>query len=128
MIERAEALTRDNSRITVTIALNYGGRQDITQAAIRLAERVRSGQIEIADITETALANQLYTRDMPDPDLVIRSSGEQRISNFLLWQGAYAELVFVDTLWPDFSKEDFLSAVQKYRSRDRRFGASAHAK
>ena len=125
MIERAEILTRDNKRICVTIALNYGGRQDILQAAVQLAQQVKAGTIDVTGINEAMLASRLYTAGIPDPDLVIRSSGEQRLSNFLLWQSAYAEMVFVDTLWPDFTKADFIEAVRKYQARDRRFGATA---
>jgi undecaprenyl diphosphate synthase len=127
MIESGEALTHNNTRIAVSIALNYGGRQDIVQAAQALAEQVHEGSMTAKDITETTLAKALYTAGTPDPDLVIRTSGEQRISNFLLWQSAYSELVFIDTLWPDFGAADFAEAIRQYQSRDRRFGATAHA-
>jgi undecaprenyl diphosphate synthase len=127
MIERGETLTRDNKRIVVSIALNYGGRQDIVRAAQTLASEVWAGRIQPTEITEAMISQALYTADMPDPDLLIRTSGEQRISNFLLWQSAYTELVFVDILWPDFGKDDFLRAIDEYRKRDRRYGATASA-
>ena len=125
MIEHGEALTRDNTRIHVSIALNYGGRQDIAQAARTLASRVVKGEMSLDHITEATLGAALYTAGTPDPDLIIRSSGEKRISNFLLWQSAYSEMVFIDTLWPDFTESDFRTAVAEFQQRDRRYGASA---
>ncbi len=106
LIEEAEALTRDNRAIHLTIALSYGGRAEIVAAARAIAEKAAAGRLNPADVTEDLLARHLFTADLPDPDLLIRTSGEQRISNFLLWQCAYSELVFTRTLWPDFSKHD----------------------
>ena len=117
--------TRANARINVTIALNYGGRADIVRATQRLAERVAAGTLSPEAIDETALTRELLTAEIPDPDLLIRTSGEQRISNFLLWQSAYAEMLFVDTLWPDFGKAQLAAAVAEYSRRERRYGAVA---
>ena len=123
LIEGAEARTKANTRITLVIALSYGGRAEITDAARALAEKVQSGQIDAQAIDEEMFANHLETNDIPDPDLLIRTSGEKRISNFLLWQIAYAELVFTDTLWPDFSETEFETALSEYAKRERRYGA-----
>ena len=125
LIEMAEQRTRRNANLTLVIALSYGGRQEITQAARRLAARAVAGEIDPAEVDEDLLAQHLWTDDIPDPDLLIRTSGEQRISNFLLWQCAYAELVFLDRLWPDFCHEDFVAAVQEFHRRDRRFGMTS---
>jgi undecaprenyl diphosphate synthase len=122
-IESAEHATAHNGRLTLTIALSYGGRAEICQAARRLAEEAVAGRIDPAQIDEPMFANFLYTYDIPDPDLVIRTSGEQRISNFLLWQLAYAELLFLDTLWPDFSRQNFEQAIREFCRRERRYGA-----
>ena len=124
LIDEGESLTRDNNGLNLTVALNYGGRADITLAARRAAEEVAKGQLAPEDITEERFAGWLSTAGIPDPDLVIRTSGEQRISNFLLWQSAYSEFVFLDTLWPDFSKEDLVGAVTEFGRRERRYGAS----
>jgi undecaprenyl diphosphate synthase len=125
MIERAENLTKENSKITLVIALNYGGRQEIAHAARRLAERAKAGELAPGAIDETVFSSALSTAGMPDPDLLIRTSGEQRLSNFLLWQFAYSELIFTETLWPDFTRADLESALEEYQKRDRRFGAIA---
>ena len=124
MIERAEAMTRDNARITVTIALSYGGRAEIVAAVRAIAQRVQSGSLAAAAINEDCFARYLFTAGLPDPDLLIRTSGEQRISNFMLWQSAYSEFVFTKTLWPDFSKHDLEEAIDEFCGRDRRYGAS----
>jgi undecaprenyl diphosphate synthase len=123
LIEAAERRTEDNARLRLTIALNYGGRADIVAAARKLAARVQAGAVRPEEIDEKSFASGLSTAALPDPDLMIRTSGEQRISNFLLWQLAYAEMVFVDKYWPDFDGEDLMVAVAEFRRRDRRFGA-----
>ncbi|CAN0225562.1 unnamed protein product, partial [Chrysoparadoxa australica] len=110
--------------LTLVLALSYGGRQEIRNAVERIAERVRDGELSPADISEDLISANLDTADIPDPDLVIRTSGEQRLSNFLPWQTAYSELVFTDCLWPDFNDETFASAVEEYSRRERRFGAA----
>jgi undecaprenyl diphosphate synthase len=124
LIDEAESRTRGNARLNLTVALSYGGRSEITLAARRLAQAVRAGELSIEDIDEDAFARRLLTVDIPDPDLLIRTSGEKRISNFLLWQSAYAELIFLDRLWPDFAKDDLESAIREFQSRDRRYGAA----
>ncbi|MGF1641852.1 MAG: isoprenyl transferase [Rhodospirillales bacterium] len=124
LIEDAERRTSGHAALTLIVALSYGGRAEIADAARRLAEKAAAGLLDPADIDETLLSASLYTADIPDPDLLIRTSGEKRISNFLLWQLAYAELVFVDTPWPDFSAEDFTSALREYGRRERRYGAA----
>ncbi len=116
--------TRDYDRAHLTVALSYGGRAEIADAARRLAERVRAGEIAPEDIDEEAVAAHLYAPDVPDPDLMIRTSGERRISNFLLWQLSYAELYFTEVLWPDFREAHFREAVADYQHRKRRFGRS----
>jgi len=123
MIENAEDLTKNNEEITVIIALSYGGQQDIVQAAKQLAEKAISGEIETNDIDEDVFSSCLLTKGIPDPDLVIRTSGEKRISNFLLWQSAYAEFYFTDVLWPDFDKTGLEEAINVFATRERRFGA-----
>jgi undecaprenyl diphosphate synthase len=123
LIENAESLTRGNRGLQLTVALSYGARDEIASACRRIAERVAAGEIAPDDVDEACLSRHLWTADMPDPDLVIRTSGEQRISNFLLWQAAYAEFVFVETLWPDFGKADLEKAVADFHGRERRYGA-----
>lgn len=122
MISDAEAKTASNTAITLVLALSYGGRQEIASAAQLLARRVLAGELSPDQITPQTFSQALYTADMPDPDLVIRSSGEQRLSNFLIWQSAYAEFVFQDVLWPDYSGEHLIDALQEYETRERRFG------
>ncbi len=124
LIEEAEAKTAENSRLTLVMALNYGGRQEIVAAARRLAMEAEAGRIEAAQIDDDMFAQHLFTAGLPDPDLLIRTSGEQRISNFLLWQMAYTEFVFVDSLWPDFSREEFEKAIREYQGRERRYGGA----
>lgn len=121
-IAEAEMLTRGNNRIDVNICVNYGARDEIVRAARNLARRAAAGELAAGDIDESSFERELLTAGVPDPDLLIRTSGEQRISNFLLWQCAYAELVFVDTLWPDFGKEHLEQAVAEFRRRERRYG------
>ena len=124
LIEHAEQRTAANRRLNLTVALSYGGRAEIAEAARRVAEEVRAGRLEPAQVDERRFERFLYTSDMPDPDLLIRTSGEKRISNFLLWQCAYAELVFLDRLWPDFTRDDLEKAITEYHGRDRRYGAA----
>jgi undecaprenyl diphosphate synthase len=124
LIEQAEETTRGNSAITLTIALSYGGRGEIVAAVRAIATEVLCGSLAIDAVDEDCLARHLFTVDLPDPDLLIRTSGEQRISNFLLWQCAYAELVFTKTLWPDFAKSDLDQAIDEYCGRERRYGAA----
>ena len=124
LIEEAEEQTKGNTNLNLVIALSYGARQEITAAAQSVASQVEAGDLDISDIDESVFMKHLETAGMPDPDLVIRTSGEQRISNFLLWQVAYAELIFVDTLWPDFSEDDLREAINEYHRRERRYGAA----
>jgi undecaprenyl diphosphate synthase len=125
LIENAEAMTRGNAALNLTVALSYGSRGEIAAAARAIARRAAAAEIDPAAVDEAMVARELWTADIPDPDLIIRTSGEKRLSNFLLWQSAYAELVFVDTLWPDFSKEDLLAAIGEFQRRERRYGAAS---
>ncbi|HDR1022086.1 TPA: di-trans,poly-cis-decaprenylcistransferase [Pasteurella multocida] len=123
-ISQAEKLTENNTALTLNIAANYGGCWDIVQAAKQLAEQVKDNQIAVSDITPDLFQQHLVTKSQPQVDLLIRTSGEQRISNFLLWQLAYAELYFTDVLWPDFNEHEFEQAILAYQQRHRRFGGS----
>ena len=122
LMDELELLTSDNDKVHLTIALNYGGRDEVSRATKRLAQDVAAGRLDPEKVDEETLPKYLDTYVLPDPDLVIRTSGEARISNFLLWQSAYAEYEFIDTLWPDFSPEIFAGLVQNYGLRERRFG------
>lgn len=121
-IRKAEALTRGNTALTLTIAANYGGRWDITQACVAIAQQVRVGAIDPEQIGPDIIEAYLSTRGLPEPDLFVRTGGEQRISNFLLWQLAYTELYFTSVLWPDFDRAQFAAALACYANRERRFG------
>ena len=122
LITESEAQTAANTALTLVLALSYGGRQEIVLAARRLAAAVAAGTLSVDAIDEDALSARLFTADIPDPDLLIRTSGEQRISNFLLWQAAYAEFVFTDVLWPDFGREHLEAAIRDFHGRERRYG------
>ncbi len=122
MIDEGVALTRGNTALNLVIAFNYGSRAEIAKAARRLAERAIEGSIQPGDITPELLSSALDTQGLPDPDLLIRTSGELRLSNFLLWQSAYTEFVFLEACWPDFGRELLLQAIEEYRRRNRRFG------
>jgi len=124
LIDEAEALTRDNHRLKLMIAFNYGGQSEITSAVRRIAREVKAGSLDPDAITQATVSAHLDTAGVPDPDLIIRTSGEMRLSNFLLWQSAYSELVFADALWPDFTPEGLRAAVDEYGRRNRRFGAA----
>jgi len=122
MIDDAVARTANNSKATLVVALNYGGRDEIVRAARLLAEKVARGELSPAHVDEAAMAAELYTADLPPVDLIIRTSGEHRLSNFLLWQAAYAEFYFTDTLWPDFDGKELAKALADFGQRERRFG------
>ena len=121
-LNRLEEETKDNTRMTFTIAVNYGSRDEITRAVRRMMTDCQAGKLSPEDVDESVIAGYLDTRELPDPDLLIRTSGEQRLSNYLLWQLAYTEFYFTDVLWPDFNKEELVKAIEKYNGRDRRFG------
>ena len=123
LMDELELLTADNDTVHLTVALNYGGRDEVTRAAKRLAYEIEMGRLTHDEVDAETLSKFLDTHVLPDPDLVIRTSGEARISNFLLWQSAYSEYEFVDTLWPDFTKAEFARVLASYGHRDRRFGA-----
>jgi undecaprenyl diphosphate synthase len=124
IIDRAEARTAQNSKFLLQVAFNYGGRADITDAARRFAEDVEQGRARAADLDEALFEQKLSTADAPAPDLIVRTSGEQRISNFLLWECAYAELVFQDVYWPDYGPDHLEAAIAEYRARERRYGGA----
>ena len=123
-LEDAEDLTRDNDVLTLQFCVNYGGRAEIADAAAAIAREVAAGRLDPAKVDERTVARHLDEPDLPDVDLFVRSSGEQRTSNFLLWQSAYAELVFLDTLWPDFDRRHLWQAIEQYARRDRRYGGA----
>jgi undecaprenyl diphosphate synthase len=125
LLVEAEELTKSNDGLTLVVAFNYGARQEITRAAQRIAEKVAKGSLTAAEITMETVSECLDAPDIPDPDLIIRTSGEQRLSNFLLWQSAYSELVFVPTYWPDFDRAALETAIREYQQRERRFGGLA---
>ncbi len=124
LIEEAEERTRGNAKLNLTIALSYGGRNEILRAVQKIAADVESGRLRADAVDAAAVEQRLFTLGLPDPDLVIRTSGEQRISNFLLWQSAYSELVFDDCLWPDFGRENLRRAVEEFQRRERRYGTA----
>lgn len=124
-IEKAEQRTAENDRFQLTVALSYGARNEILQAVQAIANAVQRGEFEAADVTEDTISQHLYTAELPDPDLLIRTGGEQRLSNFLLWQQAYTELFFTPVFWPDFSIEHFKTALDEYAKRERRYGTTA---
>ena len=121
-IEELEKMTAQYDGLQFTIALNYGGRDEILRAVKKIASNVKEGTLDVENIDETCISSYLDTNDIPDPDLMIRTSGELRLSNYLIWQLAYCEFYFTDVLWPDFNKEELIKAVEKYNQRDRRFG------
>ncbi len=123
LLEDAEEKTRKNKKLELILALNYGGQEEIVHAARCLAKKVEMGELDIENIDEKQFSRSLYTGDIPEPDLIIRTSGEQRLSNFMLWQAAYAEFVFQDVLWPDYTEQSLCSAIDEYHKRDRRYGA-----
>ena len=125
LVKRAESETKGNQNFVLQIAFNYGGRDEILRAAKATISAVQSGELKVDDVSENVLASFLDTGDTPDPDLIIRTSGEKRISNFLIWQAAYAEYVFPDVLWPDFDAEVFAKAIEEYNNRERRYGGVA---
>lgn len=122
MIDETERKTAGNKRLTLVVAFNYGSRNEIVRAATRIGEQIARGELRIEDVTPRSFEDFLDTRGIPDPDLIIRTSGEQRISNFLLWQAAYSELLFLPVFWPDFTEQDFEDALREYSGRERRYG------
>ncbi|CCF19327.1 Undecaprenyl pyrophosphate synthetase 2 (UPP synthetase 2) (Di-trans,poly-cis-decaprenylcistransferase 2) (Undecaprenyl diphosphate synthase 2) (UDS 2) [Pseudorhizobium banfieldiae] len=127
LLLEAEETTRNNTAMTLIIAFNYGARDEITRAAIQLVKDVQAGLVDPQDITPDAIGSRLDTAGIPDPDLIIRTSGEERLSNFLLWQAAYSEFVFLPCYWPDFDRQHFVEALRIFAARDRRFGGLSDA-
>jgi len=125
VLESTMIETSGNTKLTLNLALSYGGRAELIRGIQNIAEEVRSGQLSSADINEKCIDSHLYTADLPDPDLLIRTGGEARLSNFLLWQASYAEIYFTDVMWPDFREEAFANAIAEYQSRERRFGKTS---
>ena len=123
--EEATQLTKNNTRLTVNVAFNYGGRTEILDAVAKVVEDVQSGKVKQGQITEDSFSQYLYTKGLPDPDLLIRTSGEKRISNFLLWQLSYAEFYFTEKFWPDFDEAEFRKAIEDFQNRERRYGGLA---
>ncbi|MCC3860885.1 isoprenyl transferase [Pseudemcibacter aquimaris] len=123
LIDEAEERTKNNKTLRLTLALNYGAQEEIVNATRKIAEQVKQGSLEPDDINSDVFSANLYTADFPEPDLIIRTSGEQRLSNFMLWQAAYAEFVFQDVYWPDYTKATLCDAIDEYYKRDRRYGA-----
>ncbi len=123
LVDKAEKLTRKNDGHFLQIAFNYGGRDELIRAFTKLAQKISSGDLTAEDVSEDQISQALDTSEIPDPDLIIRTSGEHRVSNFLLWQAAYAEYVFLEEFWPDFTKEVFVGAIEEFKARDRRYGA-----
>ncbi len=121
-LERSLETTKHNTGLQFNIALNYGGRDEILRSVVKLARKVETGELKADEITEEMISDNLYTEGIPDPDLIIRTSGEMRLSNYLLWQCAYSEFVFTDVLWPDFTREDYEKAIEIFQNRKRRFG------
>jgi undecaprenyl diphosphate synthase len=121
-LQKTTQATAKNNGITLTLALSYGGRTEIVDAVRQIAQEVKAGKLEAGEINEQVIAHHLYTHGTPDPDLLIRTSGEMRVSNFLLWQISYAEFVITKTLWPDFGKREFYAALEEYSQRQRRYG------
>lgn len=122
LMNHIESISSDKSKVVLNIAINYGGRNEIVNAVRAIAERVKNGEMNPAEIDENTISDYLYTKGLPDPDLIIRPSGELRLSNFLTYQSAYSELWFSDVLWPDFTEEDFIEALRDFERRSRRFG------
>jgi undecaprenyl diphosphate synthase len=122
LIEKAIERTKNNQQLNLTIALSYGARQELAMATRAIAEEVTAQKLKLQDITEQHITERLYTADLPDPDLLIRTGGEKRLSNFLLWQSAYTELYFTDIFWPDFTHQDLRQAIDEFQLRERRYG------